>query len=177
MSTPSWGQPGMPGQPGPYGPPPAPKKKPLRGCLGFGCGGVLAVVVIVVIAMAVAGSKTTATTSLPATGSAPTGTGHAAASKSSTVTYVLTGSSADVQYGAAGSSLQGHVPMKVTDPLGDPAYYSISAQLDNGGSVTCELEVNGKVISKATATGSYNIATCEIIQDPLSGAWQDANSG
>ncbi len=67
--------------------------------------------------------------------------------------------------------------MSVTSSLGDPAYYNISAQLQGSGSVTCKLKVDGKVISQATASGGYNIAMCEIVQDPISGNWQDANSG
>jgi hypothetical protein len=95
-----------------------------------------------------------------------------------TVTYVVTGSSADVTYGPAGSSLSGSVPMRktATIPSSPPGYYSIDAQLNGSGTVTCEILVSGKVVSKATASGSYNIASCEITQDPFSGAWQDANS-
>ena len=94
-----------------------------------------------------------------------------------TVTYVVTGSTADVQYGPAGSNDQGQVPMNVTKPLGSPVYYSITAQLQGGGQVACKLEVNGKTISSSTASGGYNIATCEISQDPLSGNWTDTNQG
>lgn len=96
---------------------------------------------------------------------------------SGTVTYVVTGSTADVQYGPAGSNNQGQVPMNVTKPLGSPVYYSITAQLQGGGQVACKLEVNGKAISSSTASGGYNIATCEISQDPLSGNWTDTNQG
>ena len=93
-----------------------------------------------------------------------------------TVTYVVSGSHADVQYGSAGSSAQGKVPMAVTSTLGSPLYYNISAQLNGSGSVTCKIEIDGRVISQASASGGYNIAMCEIVQDPLSGKWQDANS-
>jgi hypothetical protein len=61
-------------------------------------------------------------------------------------------------------------------PAHPAAYYSIDAQLSGGGSVTCEILVSGKVISKSTATGSYNIASCEITQDPFSGNWSDTNA-
>jgi len=37
--------------------------------------------------------------------------------------------------------------------------------------------VNGKVIDHAEATGGYNIAQCEISQDPLSGDWTSTNGG
>jgi hypothetical protein len=92
-----------------------------------------------------------------------------------TVTYIVSGSSADVTYGPAGSSLSGHSPMKVTKKLGDPAYYSISAQLHGGGHVSCKLEIDGEVISQAEAKGGYNIAMCEAVQ--FGGEWEDANGG
>jgi hypothetical protein len=92
-----------------------------------------------------------------------------------TVTYVVTGSSrASVIYGPAGSGNQGQAPMNITKPLGNPLYYSISAQLLGGGSVSCQLEVDGQVISQSTATGGYNIALCEIVD--FSGQWTDANA-
>ena len=96
------------------------------------------------------------------------------------VTYVVTGSDgAQITYGPAGSDLSGSVPMHVTKhiPSSPPVYYAISAQLQGGGSVSCQILVDGKVISSSTATGGYNIASCEIGQDPLSGAWQDDNTG
>ena len=179
MSTPSWGSSTPPPQ---YAPAAAPKKSKAKGCLGIGCGGLVAIAIIGGIAAAVSGSKAaTATTpsgNIPVATSAST---EAAVpvkkSTEQTVTYAVTGSSADVQYGASGSSNQGSVPMSVTSSLGDPAYYNISAQLQGSGSVTCKLKVDGKVISQATASGGYNIAMCEIVQDPISGNWQDANSG
>lgn len=67
--------------------------------------------------------------------------------------------------------------MKVTDKLGNPIYYALTVQLQGGGSVSWEVEVDGKVISKATASGGYNIAQCEISPDPISGGWEDTNTG
>jgi hypothetical protein len=96
-----------------------------------------------------------------------------------TVTYVVTGSGpADVTYGPAGSNFTGGVPMRVTKdiPSQPPAYYAIDAQLQGGGSVSCKILVDGKVTSSASAQGGYNIASCEISQDPLSGGWTDTNS-
>jgi hypothetical protein len=113
--------------------------------------------------------------SAPAAAAAPKSTRAAAAAQ--TVTYEVTGSSADVTYGPAGSTLSGTVPMKVTAKLGDPIYYSLQAQLQGGGSVTVEILVNGIVISQGTASGGYNIATAEISQDPLSGQWTDTDNG
>ncbi len=97
--------------------------------------------------------------------------------KPQTVTYAVTGDSADVTYGPAGSNFQGVVPMSVTQPLGSPSYYSIDAQLNAGGSVTCELAVDGVSISTASASGAYNIASCEIDQSPATGSWENTNNG
>jgi hypothetical protein len=96
-----------------------------------------------------------------------------------TITYSVTGSDATVTYGPAGSSASGSVPMSETAaiPSSPPVYYAITAQLNGSGSVTCEILVDGTVVSTSTAAGSYNIASCEIVQDPLTGQWQDANSG
>jgi hypothetical protein len=94
-----------------------------------------------------------------------------------TVTFEVSGSYAQVTYGPAGSDISGTVPMKVTDKLGNPIYYALTAQLQGGGTVSCEIEVDGEVISKATASGGYNIAQCEISPDPISGGWEDTNTG
>lgn len=95
------------------------------------------------------------------------------------VTYVVTGDTATVTYGPAGSSLAGSVPMRATAAIGSaPAsYYAVDAQLQGSGTVTCEILVGATVVSKSTASGSYTIAICEITRDPLSGQWQDANAG
>jgi uncharacterized protein DUF732 len=94
------------------------------------------------------------------------------------VTYVVTGTSgAQVTYGPAGSDFTGYVPMRITKPLGSPAYYAINAQLQGGGQVSCEILVSRKVISSSTAQGGYNIADCEIGQDPITGQWENDNSG
>jgi hypothetical protein len=91
------------------------------------------------------------------------------------VTYIVSGSPANVTYGPAGSDYQGTVPMDLSAHLGNPVYYAITAQLQGGGAVSCAIKVAGKVISRATATGGYNIATCEIVQNPLYGGWESAN--
>ena len=94
-----------------------------------------------------------------------------------TITYVVTGTSgADVTYGPSGSNSSGSVPMSVTQPLGNPSYYAINAQLQGYGEVSCELEVDGVAISSASASGGYNIAGCEIGQDPTTGSWENDNS-
>lgn len=95
-----------------------------------------------------------------------------------TVTYVVTGTSgAQVTYGPAGSDFSGTVPMSVSQPLGNPSYYAINAQLQGYGQVSCKLEVDGVAISTATASGGYNIADCEIGTDLTTGSWDNDNSG
>lgn len=163
-------------------PPPPPPRKKKRTGLKIAGGIVAGIIVISIIASATGGSsdkksddKTTAVvTQQHATASAtPTSKPKP---KPDTVEYIVTGSPADVTYGPSGSSLSGHSGMHVTKKLGSPSYYSISAQLTGSGKVTCEIKVKGKVVSKGTATGSYNIAMCEIVKDPFGGSWQDANS-
>jgi hypothetical protein len=94
-----------------------------------------------------------------------------------TVTYIVTGTpGADVTYGTASSNYQGAVPMKVTRKLGDPQYYSIDAQLNGGGSVRCKIKIDGVTIATGSASGGYNIASCEADKDITTGSWEDTNS-
>jgi hypothetical protein len=110
-----------------------------------------------------------------------TATGHRAAispkptptAARQTVEFKVTGSQAVVTYGPAGSSVMGTVPLAVTQTLRDPSDYSVQAQLKGSGSVTAEILVNGKVVSRGTASGGYNIATAEISVNPLTGKWVD----
>ena len=93
------------------------------------------------------------------------------------ITYIITGTpGADVTYGPSGSDLTGTVPMTVTAPLRHPSYYAINAQLQGAGQVTCKLKVDGVTLSRASAAGGFNIADCEIGQDPITGTWEDDNS-
>jgi hypothetical protein len=127
------------------------------------------------VVKAVGGSLVT--TSAGAAPVLPTSSAMPSAPPADTVTYMVSGDDAQVTYGPAGSDAEGSVPMNVTQALGDPAYYAINAQLQGGGQVSCEIEVDGQVISQSTATGGYNIAQCEISQDPLTGDWQNDNDG
>lgn len=170
--------------PPPGGPPQPPRRRKThttRNVLLL-CAG--AVLVLVIIAAAASGGhkgKTPAAASAtsPATSSASSAPAASTPAKPAakaaarqTVTYVVTGSpGASVTYGPEGSSLNGHVPMHVTASLANPQYYSISAQLNGGGAVSCRILVDGKVLSRARATGGYNIAQCEIVQS-FSGGWQ-----
>jgi hypothetical protein len=65
--------------------------------------------------------------------------------------------------------------MNKTTSIGNPAYYALSAQLQGSGSVTCKLEVDGRTVSEATASGSFQIAMCQIHKDPVSGEWKNTN--
>ncbi|MEV6022332.1 hypothetical protein [Streptomyces sp. NPDC052036] len=192
MSTPPWAQqPQQPGQPQqsfqPQAPEPPKKKSKAKTSAGVGCLGVVGIVVLAAVISAAGGGKSgSSTANSPAAAHADTGNSakaaapHSAAKKKTpqTVTYVVTGTGgADVQYGPAGSSVQGKVPMSVTKPLGNPQYYSITVQLQGGGHVTCQLKINDKVISQSTASGSYNIASCEISKDMYSDKWTDTNAG
>ncbi|MFI6359050.1 hypothetical protein ACIBJF_42135 [Streptomyces sp. NPDC050743] len=187
MSTPPWAQqPGQSQQPFPGQAPVPPKKSTAKTCAGAGRLGVVDILVLGGVISAAGGGKSggaadkTAAAPSHASNGAKTAAPHAAATKQTpqTVTYVVTGTSgADVQYGPAGSSAQGTVPMNVTKPLKNPQYYSITVQLQGAGHVTCRLKVNGKVISQSTASGGYNIATCEISKDLFSGKWTDTNAG
>jgi hypothetical protein len=96
-----------------------------------------------------------------------------------TVEFIVSGSPADVTYGPSGSNIQGSVPLDAKEhiPSTPPVYYAVSAQLNGSGTVSCEIKIGGRVISSGTASGSYNIASCEVVQDPISGGWQDANTG
>jgi hypothetical protein len=189
QAPPGWQQPGY-GQPPPYQPQYAPgpsrpprrhKRHTARNVLAA-LGGLVVVIIAIAVAESGHGTGSTQLGQTPAaTQAAQPASASAAASSApaakQTVTYVVSGSSADVTYGPAGSDLSGSVPMRVTQPLGTPVYYAISAQLQGSGDVSCQILVDGKVISSATASGGYNIADCEISQDPLSGNWQDTNQG
>ena len=80
-------------------------------------------------------------------------------------------------YGPAGSDSSGTDPMDVTATLGSPAYYALNAQLQGAGTVTVTIDMDGHEVSTGTANSGYNIATAEVVQDPVTGAWEDANTG
>jgi hypothetical protein len=92
-----------------------------------------------------------------------------------TVAYQVDGGPANVSYGPAGSSLAGSAPMRQGGPLGTPAYYYIWAQLQGDGSVSCQISVDGAVVSRAVASAAYGVAHCEIVRSLATGQWTDAN--
>ena len=91
------------------------------------------------------------------------------------VSYVVTGSAAHVTYGPSGANFEGTGPLSVSQPLGQPQFYSINAQLTGGGSVTCLLKVDGVTIASNSASGSGNIASCQMDQN-LNGSWEATTS-
>jgi hypothetical protein len=91
------------------------------------------------------------------------------------VTYVVTGSAAHVTYGPSGSNYEGTAPLSISQPLGQPQFYSINAQLTGGGNVTCLLKVDGVTIVAASASGSGNIASCQMDQN-LNGSWEPTST-
>jgi hypothetical protein len=173
---------GQPNTQGYYPPPqqpyaPRPPQRP-RGksraplFAGLGCGGLAALVILIAV---VAGSNSSSSAPPAGTQQTQAAAPASSAAAAQTVTYVVSGSHADVTYGPAGSDSSGTVPMNVTKPIAAPAYYAISAQLQGDGTVSCKILVDGKVVSQGTANGGYNIAQCEIVKDPISGQWQDTN--
>jgi hypothetical protein len=173
-------------QPPGYGyqamPPPGPPRRKRRGLTVFLA--IVGAVVVLGVAGALAGSHGTGTKAGSGGSPAVVSSGTAATSPSApappvrqTITYVVTGASANVTYGPTGTSRAGKVPMHVTRTLRNPVFYSITAQLNGSGTVRCKILVDHKVISASTASGGYNIASCEISRDPLSGKWANTNSG
>jgi hypothetical protein len=100
-------------------------------------------------------------------------TAQSVKARKQTVTFKVTGSAANVTYGPSGSMLTGKVPMTVTEPLAVSLYYALEAQLKGSGSVTTEILVDGKIISRGTADGGYNVASAEISMNPITGVWGD----
>lgn len=96
---------------------------------------------------------------------------HSQPAAPATITYAVDGGPARVIYGPAGSQAGHGSPMIVTAPLGNAAYYFISAQLTGSGSVSCQISVNGTPLSQGTATADYGIASCQIVSDGT-GGWR-----
>jgi hypothetical protein len=139
---------------------PAPKKESRVNLFaGLGCVGVF-VIGMFIVAFAVA------------SGMKHDGHPIAVPAGRHTITYVLSGSGApEVTYGPSGSDIKGSLPMHVANPMGRADSYSITAKLQGGGDVTCQIEVDGKVVSRATATGGDNIVMCQFELDPIRYEW------
>jgi hypothetical protein len=72
-----------------------------------------------------------------------------------------------VTYGPVGRTVTSQ--RHVTTTLGSALYYSITAQLQGSGSVTCEILIGSTLISKSVATGGRSVASCGISRNPSSG--------
>lgn len=95
-----------------------------------------------------------------------------------TVTYLVSGTpGAPVSYGPAGSDFSGQTPLRVTKRFGTSSYYGITAQLQAGGAVRCEILLGNQVISKSAATGGYNVVFCQARKNPRTGRWHGATGG
>ena len=141
-------------------------------------------IVIVGIGTGLSGGKLPSSGSRAATGgtastaAAPKSGGTAGRAPGPTLTYRVTGTpGAAVTYGPASGTLTRLGPLHVTTTLGRALYYSITAELAGSGSVTCEILIGSRVVSRSVATGDGDLASCEISQDPLSGRWRDATGG
>jgi hypothetical protein len=112
--------------------------------------------------------------SAPAAPASAAGTAKtvAIARRPATVTYLVSGTpGAAVSYGPVGSDFGGQTPLRVTKPFGKSSYYGITAQLQVGGSVECEILFGTEVISKSVATGAYNVVSCQARKNPRTRRW------
>lgn len=153
--------------------PPAPKKSRKWPWV---LGGV--VVLIVLIAAISGGGETAAPTgttgAAPATSapSAPSGAGDgsdapsSSAGASSGVVYEVTGSgrATSISYGGAGGISQANgerLPWTETADAADGfGIYSLTAQSNGSGEITCRITVDGQEIARQTSTGQYAVVSC-----------------
>lgn len=110
----------------------------------------------------------------------PTDATSPAATAPDQVVFHCTGSTngdgIDIMYGPEGSNYSAsHLPFTKTMSLDDTAqYYSVTAQLQGGGHVTCTTSVTqdgDTTVKKATASGGYNIAMAEVCSS-FDGTWE-----
>lgn len=107
----------------------------------------------------------------------PAGSGPAQSSAASagTVTYLIRGTASADSYAEFGPDLDilhHRVPMRLTQRLADASFYNLTAYLQTSGRVTCEILVNGRVIARGRASGSFVTCSLEISEDPFTGRWQ-----
>jgi hypothetical protein len=102
---------------------------------------------------------------------------HAASKPTVTFRVEGTASSVDTTYGSDSDNRQApdKVPWQTTlsrDDSGDTLYYFVNAQLNGGGDITCEVLVGSKVVATGHASGSYNICSAQVGQDPFTDKWE-----
>jgi hypothetical protein len=117
------------------------------------------------------------------TGAEISGSGSGTGAVPGEITYIVTGSPAEIAYGPAGNAYVASTPLDTQEfirkPGGRPAegtpgpaypaYYYISAQLSAGGSITCAILVGQRVVDQESAHGGHAIAKCEV--GHLDGRW------
>ena len=104
------------------------------------------------------------------------------------VEFVVSGSAPegiDITYGPSGSNFAGPSTLDGTARMSVPFdanadYYSMNAQLQGDGSITCKIVVTGPgdaplTASHGAASGSYNICTAQATSDDGGQTWQDEN--
>jgi hypothetical protein len=176
----------------PPGGPPSKHGKPPYKRWWFWAGAV--VIIVIIISVAAGGSKpkkaaspptsstaapTTSLTSPPTT-AAPTTTTAAPTTTTAPpvaqdAVFSCSGSAPDginITYGGEGSDLSAsNLPFQATVPLDtSDMYYSVTAQLQGSGSISCSTTVNwngspGTVAKTSSASGGYNIAMAEVCSD------------
>ncbi|MEV0838084.1 hypothetical protein AB0I55_00870 [Actinocatenispora sera] len=102
---------------------------------------------------------------------------HAASKPTVTFRVEGTASSVDTTYGSDSDNRQApdKVPWQTTlsrDDSGDTLNYFVNAQLNGGGDITCEVLVGSKVVATGHASGSYNICSAQVGQDPFTDKWE-----
>lgn len=182
---------------GPASPPPQRKRHhPLRWILG-GIGALIAL--FVVIGVATAGStppprthNATAATTQPSTAPATPAAASTPPLHVTRVKFVVTGTGApSITYGSDsdnrdgggtlgilsdGNTLPWHGSMKFR---GDAEFYSIDAQLESGGDITCKIVVTGPGVAPLTvasghASGGDNICSAQAAPNDTTGSsWQN----
>jgi curli biogenesis system outer membrane secretion channel CsgG len=106
-----------------------------------------------------------------------------------TVTFIVKGSAPDgidITYGPSGSNFAGPSVLDGTARMSvkfDPGaeYYSMNAQLQGAGDITCKIVVSGPedaplTVSKGAARGGYNICDVQAAPADSTGlSWQSEN--
>jgi len=91
------------------------------------------------------------------------------------VKFTVTGDApggVDIMYGSDSDNRQGGgMPWSATLPLHDDAlYYSVTAQLQGGGDITCKVQI-GDQVKTGHASGGYNICSAQL-NSGVFGGWE-----